>query len=418
MTTAVADSPSTPLLVTEGRVLDVATGTYSGATRVLVEDGRITSVGGEEVRGPEGVEVLDAGGRTVMPGLVDAHVHVTAATADLFAQAEWAPSYVTAHATQILAGMLERGFTSVRDVGGADHGLAAAVEEGLLRGPRLFFGGKALSQTGGHGDGRPPGRSSHVGTPCGAGIGAVVDGPEAFRLAAREQLRTGAHHIKIMLSGGVASPTDRIDSTQSSEAEIRAVVEEATAQNRYVTGHAYTSRSVERALRLGVRCIEHGNLVDDACLELFLQHGAFLVPTLVTYQHLASEGAEHGLPADSVAKVASVLEAGLDTVDRATRAGVDVVLGTDLLGGMHRHQSEEIALRAQVQTPAQVLASATTTAARLLQREGEIGVLAPGAYGDLLVVEGDPLADVTVLARPEETLRAVVKDGRVVHRGG
>ena len=405
-----------PLLVRDGRVLDTGTGAYTGATRVLVVDGRITAVGGEEVVAPDGAEVVDAGGRTVMPGLVDAHVHVTAATADLSAQAEWSPAYVTAHAGRIMAGMLARGFTSVRDVGGADHGLAAAVEEGLLPGPRLFFGGKALSQTGGHGDGRTPGRSAPLDTSCSSGLARVCDGADAFRLAAREQLRTGAHHIKLMLSGGVASPTDRIDSTQSSDDEIRAVVEEAAAQNRYVTGHAYTARSVERALRLGVRGIEHGNLVDDECLELFVEHGAFLVPTLVTYQHLASEGAEHGLPPSSVAKVATVLEAGLDTLERATRAGVDVVLGTDLLGGMHPHQSEEIAIRAQVQTPAQVLASATTTAARLLQREGEVGVLAPGALGDLLVVDGDPLTDVTVLARPQESLRVVVKDGRVVHR--
>ena len=403
------------VLVTGGRVLDTGRGAWTGASRVLVEDGRVVAVGGEEVLAPDGVRTVDAAGRTVMPGLVDAHVHVTAATADLTAQAEWSGSYVTAHAARTMAAMLARGFTTVRDVGGADHGLAAAVEEGLLAGPRLFFGGKALSQTGGHGDGRSPGRSAPLDTSCSHGLALVCDGADAFRRAAREQLRTGAHHVKLMLSGGVASPTDRIDSTQSSDAEVRAVVEEAAAQNRYVTGHAYTARAVNRGLRLGVRGIEHGNLVDEESLGLFVEHGAFLVPTLVTYQSLDREGADLGLPPASVAKVADVLDAGLDALDRATRAGVDVVFGTDLLGGMHRHQSQEFAIRAQVQSGAQVLASATTTAAALLQREGEIGVLAPGALGDLLLVDGDPLADVTVLARPEESVRVVVQGGRVVH---
>lgn len=402
------------VLVTGGCVLDTGRGVWTDASRVLVQDGRVVAVGGDEVTA-EGVRTLDAGGRTVMPGLVDAHVHVTAATADLAAQAEWSGSYVTAYAGRIMADMLARGFTTVRDVGGADHGLAAAVDEGLLAGPRLFFGGKALSQTGGHGDGRSPGRSAALDTSCSHGLALVCDGADAFRRAAREQLRTGAHHVKLMLSGGVASPTDRVDSTQSSDDEIRAVVEEATAQNRYVTGHAYTARAVNRGLRLGVRGIEHGNLIDDESLDLFLEHEAFLVPTLVTYQNLAREGAEFGLPPASVAKVADVLDAGLDALDRATKAGVDIAFGTDLLGGMHRHQSEEFVIRAQVQSSAQILASATTTAARLLQREGEIGVLQPGAHGDLLVVDGDPLADVSVLACPQEKLRLVVQGGRVVH---
>ncbi len=403
------------VLVTNGRVLDAGRGVWTEASRVLVQGGRVMAVGGDEVTAPDDVLRIDANGATVMPGLVDAHVHVTAATANLADQTEWSGAYVTAHAAGIMAGMLARGFTSVRDVGGADHGLAAAVDEGLLPGPRLFFGGKALSQTGGHGDGRGPGRTAVLDTSCSHGLSLVCDGADAFRLAAREQLRTGAHHVKIMLSGGVASPTDRVDSTQSSDDEIRAVVEEAAAQNRYVTGHAYTARAVNRGLRLGVRGIEHGNLIDAESLELFLEHGAFLIPTLVTYQNLAREGAEFGLPPASVAKVADVLDAGLDALDRATRAGVDVVFGTDLLGGMHRHQSEEFAIRAQVQSSEQVLASATTTAARLLQRGGEIGVLEPGALGDLLVVDGDPLDDVTVLARPEENLRVVVQNGRVVH---
>lgn len=240
-----------PLLLTGATLVDLETGERTTDRRVLLSSGEIEAVGGAEVTTPPGARTVDVAGRTVLPGLIDAHVHATAATADLSAQAEWSPAYVTAHATRLLGAMLDRGFTTVRDVGGADYGLAAAVDEGLIRGPRLFFGGKALSQTGGHGDGRGPGRTvldPHV---CCPALSTVVDGEPEVRRAAREQLRTGAHHVKIMLSGGVASPTDRVDSTQFSDNEIRAVVEEAEAANRYVTGHAYTARAVNRGLRLG-----------------------------------------------------------------------------------------------------------------------------------------------------------------------
>jgi imidazolonepropionase-like amidohydrolase len=340
-------------------------------------------------------------------------VHVTTATADVTAQADWAGSYVTAHAARIMTGMLDRGFTTVRDVAGADFGLAAAVEEGLLTGPRLVFGGKALSQTGGHGDPRPAGRQVLDDHPCAATLSLVVDGVEEVRRGARAQLRTGAHHLKIMLSGGVASLTDRVDSVQFSEEEITAAVQEASAAHRYVTGHAYTAQAINRGLRLGVRCIEHGNLLDPTSLDLFLRHDAYLVPTLVTYERLAAEGPEHGLPAASAAKVEDVLHAGLGALEAAHRAGVNLAFGTDLLGGMHRAQCEEFRIRAQVQPSVDVLRAATCNAARLLDMQGRIGVVAPDAYADLLVVDQNPLDDVTVLARPQKHLRLVMTRGRV-----
>ncbi|MGH3424117.1 MAG: amidohydrolase family protein, partial [Nocardioidaceae bacterium] len=382
----------TELLVTGAALCDAETKTVFPDRRVLVLDGRVAEVGGPELRS-ERADVLDVGGRTLVPGLVDAHVHVTAASADLGAMAEWSPNYVAAHTGRILRGMLGRGFTTVRDVGGADYGLAAAVDEGLLEGPRIVFGGKALSQTGGHADLRQPGRSVLDDHRCCPSIGVVCDGVDAVRRRARDQLRTGAGHVKIMLSGGVASPTDRVDSTQFSEDEIAAAVQEAGAANRYVTGHAYTARAVNRGLRLGVRCIEHGNLIDDESVRLFNEHEAFLVPTLVTYEFLAREGAAAGLPPASQAKVADVLDAGLGALERAWRGGVSIAFGTDLLGDMHVHQNEEFRIRAKVQPPSEVLRAATTTAARLLGLEGEIGVIAPGARADMLVVDGDPLTD-------------------------
>jgi len=393
-------------------VVDPADGDVVADARVLVEDDRIVEVGGSDVQADR-AQTVDVAGQFLVPGLVDAHVHVTAATADVTAQADWAATYVTAHAARIMTGMLDRGFTTVRDVAGADFGLAAAVEEGLFAGPRLVFGGKALSQTGGHGDPRPAGRQVLDDHPCAATLSLVVDGVEEVRRGARAQLRTGAHHVKIMLSGGVASLTDRVNSVQFSDDEISAAVHEASAAHRYVTGHAYTAEAINRGLRLGVRCIEHGNLLDETSLELFLRHDAYLVPTLVTYERLATEGPEHGLPPTSAAKVKDVLDAGLGALEAADRAGVNLAFGTDLLGGMHRAQCEEFRIRAQVQPSVDVLRAATSNAARLLNMEGQIGVVAPGAYADLLVVDRNPLEDVTVLARPDRHLRLVMARGRV-----
>ena len=397
------------LLITGATVCDVGAEELIPDRRVLVSNGRIEAIGGPNIDDADAT-VVDIGGRTLLPGLIDAHVHVTAATADLGAMIEWSPHYVAAHTARILSGMLNRGFTTVRDVGGADYGLAAAVDEGLVRGPRVVFGGKALSQTGGHADLRAPGRSALDDHHCCPGLGVVCDGEAELRRRARDQLRTGAHHIKIMLSGGVASPTDRVDSTQFSDGEIRAAVEEAAAANRYVTGHAYTARAVNRGLRLGVRCIEHGNLIDDESVGLFKEHDAFLVPTLVTYEFLTREGAAAGLPPASQAKVADVRDAGLNALDRAWRGGVSIAFGTDLLGDMHSHQSEEFRIRAQVQPPAEVLKSATVNAAKLLRRD-DLGVVALGAQADLLVVDGDPLTDAGVLADPDRHLRAVISGG-------
>ncbi|CAM03724.1 imidazolonepropionase-like amidohydrolase [Saccharopolyspora erythraea NRRL 2338] len=398
----------TALLLRNGTLLDVDTGEYAEGD-VLCDDGRIAETG-PGLTAPGGARTVELAGATVLPGLIDAHVHVTAATADLGALPSWSPSYAAAHAARIMSGMLDRGFTTVRDASGADFGLADAQAEGLIRGPRLMFCGKALSQTGGHGDSRPRGTRVHDGHQCCAGLGRIADGVDAVRAAARDELRKGAHHIKVMAGGGVASPTDRIDSTQYSTDELRAIVEEAEAANRYVAAHAYTARSVSRALRAGVRSIEHGNLIDESTVEEFVAHDAFLVPTLVTYWALKTEGREFGLPESSWRKVDEVLDAGLAALERAHRGGVRLAYGTDLLGGMHRHQNEEFRIRAEVQPPLAVLRAATSAAADLLGMTGELGTLRPGALADLVVVEGDPLTDISAVADPSR-IRHVVQSG-------
>lgn len=394
-------------------LLDVEQGELLADRSVLVEGERIVEIGGSDVQ-TGNAHVFDLRGRTLMPGLIDAHVHVMAVTADLTALTEWSPTYVTARAARVLIGMLERGFTTVRDVGGAEYGLALAVEEGYLQGPRIVFGGKALSQTGGHADLRSRGRETLSRCLCSPGLGTVCDGVDEVRRAAREQIRGGAHHLKLMLSGGVASPTDRVDSTQFSLEEIRAAVEEAEAANLYVAGHAYTSRAINRGLECGVRSIEHGNLMDQSSIPLFQQTGAFYVPTLVTYSSLAAHGREFGLPEASHRKVFDVLDAGLRALELAERSGIPIVYGTDLLGGMHEDQLTEFTLRREVQSPVALVRSATLLAARLLRLEGQVGVIARGAFADLLVLDGNPLEDISVLTEPKQHLRLIMSRGRVM----
>jgi imidazolonepropionase-like amidohydrolase len=356
--------------------------------------------------------VIDLRGRTLMPGLIDGHVHVTFVTADLSALAEWSPAYVTAKAARVMKDMLGRGFTTVRDVAGADYGLAAAVEEGYLEGPRLIFGGKSLSQTGGHADFRDKGRYAFHQCGFSPAPGRICDGVDELRLAARDEIRRGAHQLKLMLGGGVASPNTRVDSVQFSLEEIRAVVEEAEAANIYVTGHAYTARAANRGLACGVRCIEHGNLMDESTVALMKEHNAFYVPTLVTESAMADRGRQYGLSEASHRKVLEVLHNGQRALELAHRAGVPIVYGTGLLGEMHDDQLHEFRLRAEVQPPADVVRSATTVAARLLRLEGQVGVVASGASADLLVVDGDPLRDLGVLVDSDCHLRMVMKAGR------
>ena len=399
------------LLLTNARLLDVRRGELLPNRQILIQDGKIAAV--SDVEPQANADTIDVGGRVVMPGLCDAHVHVTAATADLSAIRHWSPAYVTAHAAVILEEMLMRGFTTVRDGGGADWGLAKAVDEGLIAGPRIFFCGHALSQTGGHGDMRSSGDDGLGYGWLTPGLGWVCDGVSAVRRACREEVRRGAHHIKLMVSGGVASPTDRIDSTQFSEEEILAAVEEAEAANLYVMVHAYTARAINRALRCGAKTVEHGNLMDEESVDLLLENDAFLVPTLSIYQALADEGVEAGLPEALYNKVFDVLDAGKRALEMAHNGSVKMAYGTDLLGQMHRRQLDEFAIRGEIIPAIDVLRAATCNGADLLGRTGELHEVIPGAIADLLVVDGNPLEDISVMTKPEINLRLIMKAGQV-----
>ncbi|GAA0833989.1 MAG: peptidase M38 [Cupriavidus sp.] len=404
----------TQILLKGGNVLDPVRGALLARHDVLIDGERIVEVSAAAISAPH-AKVIDVSGKTVMPGLIDLHVHVLASLANLGINAVQPNVLVAFRAMPIMRGMLERGFTTVRDAGGADWGLSQAVATGLIPGPRIFPSGKALSQTGGHGDFRP--RSDTL-EPCSCAfragaIARVVDGVDAVRLAVREEIQKGATQIKIMASGGVASPTDPIGNTQYSEDEIRAIVAEAEAAQTYVMAHAYTGRAITRAVRCGVRTIEHGNLVDAAAARVMREHGAFVVPTLITYDALARDGARLGLPADSVAKIETVRQAGRDSLAIYAEAGVPMGFGSDLLGEMHQYQSEEFLIRAALLGNAEALRSATSIAAQILQREGELGAIQAGALADVLVVDGDPLADIGVLAGPASRIELVMQAGKI-----
>jgi imidazolonepropionase-like amidohydrolase len=327
------------------------------------------------------------------------------------------PSLLTAESSRILREMLMRGFTTVRDAAGADFGLQEAVAKGLFEGPRLFIAGFPVSQTGGHADMRPKGvRSKEMFCTCaGLGlIGAIADGVGEVRRAVREQVRNGANQIKIMAGGGISSPTDPLEGTQFSLDELKAACEEAEAANLYAMAHAYSPRAVTRAVQAGVRSIEHGNLIDETTAKVMRQEGAYLVPTLSTYAALADEGERLGWSASMLDKLAMVAERGIDAVRIAVAAGVPVVFGTDLLGQMHARQSGEFDLRLPAMTPVQALQSATITAAQLLREEGRVGELVAGAWADVLLVDGDPTRELSMLTQPGEGIRLIVQGGRVV----
>ncbi|MDD5678678.1 MAG: amidohydrolase family protein [Kiritimatiellae bacterium] len=394
-------------------VLDVINGELLPNRRITIRGSRIERV--EPAQGaaplPADGRTFDLKGKTVMPGLCDAHVHVTAWTPDDILLMRSSPAYTTARAAEILEDMLMRGFTTVRDGGGADYGLAQSVQEGYIKGPRILYCGHALSQTGGHADLRARGEQVVTGSSNSLSLGHLCDGVPEMRRACRDEIRKGAHHIKLMLSGGITSPTDRIANAQFSEDEIRAAVEEAEMAGLYCMAHVYTARAVNRALKCGVRSLEHCNLIDESSAELFLKHGAFMVPTLATFDALVREGVEAGLPQERSAKLHEVADRGLNALALAYKRGVKLVYGTDLLGRMHKNQLNGFRLCAKVQSPIDLIRSATCTAAELFNEAGQTGVVAAGARADLLVVDGNPLTDLGCLLSPGRYLSAIMKDG-------
>jgi imidazolonepropionase-like amidohydrolase len=325
--------------------------------------------------------------------------------------------YRTAHAIRMLRFALACGFTTVRDVGGGDWSLWRAIEDRLFPAPRFFYAGKALSMTGGHGDFREPGESESTEGYCSCGhshaLSIVVDGVDACIKAAREELRRGAHCLKIMGSGGVASPSDPIWMNQFRDDEIRAVVHEAHERRSYVAAHCHPAHSARRCVELGVRSIEHGTLMDDETAQFIAGQDAFVVPTMAVCFAIAEMGRKLGFPARSQEKIEYARERALAGMESMRKAGVRVGFGTDLLGATYVQQRRELTIRSEVFSPLEILRQATSTNAALLQLEGRLGCVAPGAHADLLVVDGDPLKDLALLADGRR-LAVVMRAGELI----
>lgn len=384
---------------------------------VIVADDVIEDIIPTAQNAPADADIVDCGGRVLMPGLIDAHVHVYLAGLNLSKLAQTPMTYLAQYAATFLHACLDRGFTTVRDVGGADVGIAQAIRDGWLqRVPRLFYGGRVISQTGGHGDFRPGDQRLDEVMCCGCGFNAgnlsvIADGADAVRKAVREELRRGASHIKIMGSGGVASPTDPLDRCQYSDEEIRAAVDEAERAGFYVAAHCHPAAAVRRAAELGIRSIEHATLVDRESAEIVADRGAYAVPTMATIFALMEQGKELGLPPASLEKLDRVKNSALESLDILRKAGVKMGFGTDLLGAQHVRQCTEFTLRARVLPAVEVLRSACAVNAELMGQAGKLGCVRKGAAADLLVVDGNPLEDISILARNGDALPVIMKAG-------
>jgi imidazolonepropionase-like amidohydrolase len=399
----------TRTVFTGGLVFD-GSGSEPASADVVVEDGLIVEVGS----GLDGDRTVDCAGSTLLPGLFDCHVHVTVSSTSLLHRVQTPFSYQFYEAARNLERTLALGITTVRDAAGADLGIKQAVDDGLIPGPRLQISIGLISQTGGHGDGwNPSGHCvplsvEHPGRPSG-----LADGPDEMRRVARTLLRAGADVLKVCTTGGVLSPRDDPKHSQFTPAELDVLVTEAAMQGKYVMAHAQGTEGIKNAIRAGIRSIEHGIYLDDEAIELMLEHGTWLVPTLVAPVNVI-RAVEAGavLPDAVVGKARAVVDIHREAVRRAVAAGVRIAMGTDSGVGPHGTNLEELALMAECgMTPAAVLEATTASAAQLLGYDGELGRLAPGHRADLVVVGGDAY-DFASLAG---NVREVWKDGvRVV----
>jgi imidazolonepropionase-like amidohydrolase len=349
-----------------------------------------------------------------MPGLIDAHYHANTPSYDFYGTDRMPAALLAAHAAKLLTGALDRGYTTIRDAGGGDLGLAMALDAGLIDGPRFFYPGKALTQTGGHGDMR---RRAYA-EPCNCAYSGVitraVDGPDEMRKAVREEFRKGATQIKIFLSGGVSTELAPLDMPHFSDAEIAVAVEEAARRKSYVMAHCHTDEGASRCLRLGVRTIEHGSLITAPTAVTIAAAGAYVVPTLSAGALIGEHAVALGLPTSAADKVREVNRRTLEAVEACAAAGVKLGLGCDLHGDAFlQTQGRELALRGQVQAPIEVLRSATSVNAEIVQMAGRLGTIAPGALADIILVAGEPLRDLEVFTHSARTVKLVMKDGRV-----
>lgn len=406
---------SKPMILNNFRLFDGVSEQIHKGGSVIVEDDTIREVA-EKPTKLKDATVFDCGDRFLMPGLIDAHFHAYSASFDMQWLDRMPKPLLVAHALKHLKDALLRGFTTVRDPGGGDIGLSMAIERQLIDGPRFYYGGKALSQTGGHGDMRPATHEEPCNCAYSGAICQVVDGADQVRKVARDELRKGADHIKVFISGGVASPTDPIWMPQFTNVELSAAVEEARTRRKYVIAHCHTDDGARRCVEVGIRSIDHATNVSDATAKLIAASGStYTVPTLAVVHQILESGPAAGMPPASVAKVAGLLDQMHVSVEACRRAGVKIGLGTDIFGtDFHDMQANEFRHRSAVDRPIDILRSATSINAEIMQRQGELGVIAAGAKADLILIDGDPLKDIAVLERFATHMPLIVKGGAVM----
>jgi len=401
------------LLIRNANLFDTASLSFVGETTLIAEDGVIVSHGKNGIADVE----LDARGAFMLPGFIDGHVHFRLASLDFNRLARWSEVEFGLAMGRLAEQTVARGFTTVRDLGGDVEGLMKAIRTGMVEGPRIVRAGRMLTQTGGHGDAESGPRDIPT---CACemrhtAFGIVADGPDAVRKAARHNLRDGSDFLKIHVSGGVASPSDPLESVQYTSAEIAAVVEEAVHRQTYVAAHAYSPESIQMAVENGVHSIEHGNLIDAASAAAMKEHSAILVPTLATYEAMNVFGARFGLPQANLDKNNRVLEAGIASLDVARAAGVTMGFGTDLIGETQSRQAREFAIRAEAETGEQILRSMYVVNPKLCRLEGKIGTLAQGAQADIVLTRVNPLEDIASLAEAD-ALSHVIMGGKLVRQ--
>ena len=380
---------------------------------VLVRGNRIDTVSPNPFE-PAAAKVIDVSGKTLMPGLIDAHAHVTGLSLSP-RNISYSPSEITLASVNYLKSSLMDGFTSIREAGGADHAIARLLADGTIVGPRLFYSGQALTQTGGGADFRTPGELID---PCGhvspfSVMSVIADGVDEVRKAAREELRKGAAQIKLFASGGVVFPSEAHSTLyEYSEPELAAIVEEAKARGTYVMAHVYTDDGIRRCLRAGVRSIEHGNFASEETIAMIAEYGAYLDPTFISLVQRIESAGENNLSQSIVDNLERTVARGKQVYRWARQYGVPIAFGTDLWGPeAQKSQLREFEVRMKLDTASNIIGSATVTNAALMMQEGRLGAIAAGAYADLLVVDGDPLTDLRVMLDPEQNLKLIMKDG-------
>lgn len=380
---------------------------------VLVINNYIDSVSSTPIE-QQDAAVIDLAGRTLMPGLIDAHAHITGLSLSP-KNINYPTSDIVLASSNYLRNSLMDGFTTIREAGGADYSIAQLLAAGTIVGPRLFYSGRALTQTGGGADFRTP---NELIDPCGhispfSVMSVIADGVDEVRKAAREELRRGATQIKLFASGGVVFPSQSHATLyEYSELELRAVVEEAKSRGTYVMAHVYTDEGIRRCLRVGIRSIEHANFASEETMAMMPDHGAYFDPTFISLvQRIETAGATH-LSESIVNNLRQTVASGKQVYRWAKQYNVPIAFGTDLWGPeAQKSQLREFEMRMELDSAADIVRSATITNAELLMQAGKLGTITAGAYADLLIVEGDPLTDVRVMIDPQKNLKFIMKDG-------